>query len=455
VPGGRGAHGDARVTALKLILTAALIALNAFFVIAEYALVRSRKARLEAMRKEGLRGSSLALSQLDRVNEYISACQIGVTMASVAIGALGEPTIEDLLKPAFGGLSRGVAIGFAVVLAYLALIVAELIAGEMVPKLYAIDRAEGIARRIAGPLQVFRVVFHPLIVVTVASATGILRLFGVSAEVDAAGGSPEELKYLIAESYAGGKLEPGEAGMLSGVFQLHEQEARQVMTPAPAVVTVDLSEDVETALKRCISAGHTRMPVTEEEDRDRVRGLVHASALADLLMREGPHASIASIVHDAPIVPETKPLDDLLADLQRERTTMAVVVDEYGRVVGIVTVEDIVEEVVGEIADETDLAEAEVRRVGDGDWLVRGHVAVSDLADHGLELPADSDSYNSVGGLVFDSLGRLPRRGDVVSANGFSIRVESVRENRVEIVRIRERRRVPPAASGSSRRTGS
>ena len=143
-------------------------------------------------------------------------------------------------------------------------------------------------------------------------------------------------------------------------------------------------------------------------------------------------------------MPETKALDDLLAELQRAHTSMAVVVDEYGRVVGVVTVEDIVEEVVGEIADETDTASGEIRRLANGDWLVRGHVAVTDLADYGLKLPADSDAYNSVGGFVFAQLGRLPRRGDAVSADGYSIRVESVRDNRIESVRIRERNPAPP-----------
>jgi len=197
-------------------------------------------------------------------------------------------------------------------------------------------------------------------------------------------------------------------------------------------------------LQLCISSGHTRLIVTEGDDRDRVRGLVHASMLARQLMAEGPHSPIEPIVHDAPIVPETKPLDDLLADLQRERTSLAVVVDEYGRVVGIVTIEDIIEEVVGEIVDETDPAAGEIRRLADGDWFVRGHVAVTDLADHGLNLPVDSDAYNSIGGFVFAELGRLPRRGDTVTADGFSIRVESVRHNRIEAVRIRERRPVRP-----------
>ena len=150
-------------------------------------------------------------------------------------------------------------------------------------------------------------------------------------------------------------------------------------------------------------------------------------------------------------MPETKPLDDLLADLQRQRSSLAVVIDEYGRVAGIVTVEDIIEEVVGEITDETDPAAGEVRRLPDGDWFVRGHVAVTDLADYGVDLPADSDAYNSVGGFVFAELGRLPRRGDTVTAGPYSIRVESVRENRIESVRIRERRTVPTRDAEASR----
>ena len=254
------------------------------------------------------------------------------------------------------------------------------------------------------------------------------------------GESPEELRVLIQESVTGGKLDPGEAGMLTGVFHLHEQQARQVMTPAPAVVTVDLSEDVETALRRCVSSGHTRLVVTEDDNRDRVKGIVHSNALAQLLLAEGPQATLDGLVREVPIVPETKPLDDLLADLQRQRSSLAVVIDEYGRTAGIVTVEDIIEEVVGEIDDETDPQGGEVRRLANGDWFVRGHVAITDLVDYGLELPVDSDAYNSVGGFVFGELGRLPKRGDtVVTHNGYSIRVESVRENRIEAVRIRER----------------
>ncbi len=426
---------------LKLAVTVLLVALNAFFVIAEYALVRSRRARLEVLREENARGAKLALEQLGNVNEYISAVQIGVTVCSIGIGALGAPALASVLEGVFpSSVSNGIAVTISVILAFALITTVQLIAGEMVPKFYAIDRAESVARRVARPLQAFSFLFHPFVVALTAVADRLLRLLGIDMREQADAGSSEELKLLIAESHAGGQIDPGEAGMLRGVFHLHEQEARQVMTPIPAVVTIDISQDVETALRASISSGHTRLVVTEDEDRDRVRGIVHVSELARLFMQKGSHASLEGVVHAALIVPETKPLDDLLADLQRERASMAVVVDEYGRVVGVVSVEDIVEEIVGEITDETDPSTGEIRRLANGDWFVRGHVAVADLADYGLELPVDSDAYNSVGGFVFAELGRLPRRGDTVNADGYSIRVESVRENRVEAVRIRERR---------------
>lgn len=433
------------MTAGKLIATAALVAVNAFFVIAEYSLVRSRYARLQAAAQEGARGAALAVRQLDRIGMYISVCQVGVTMASIGIGALGEPTIAHQLEPALGGaLSHGAAVAISVVITYLIITAVQIVGGEIVPKMYTIGRAEGMLRRVARPLDVSRMIFTPFTAVLTATSNLILRGLGVDPQAALERGeSPEELKAIIAESVHGGNIDVGEAGMLSGVFHLHEQEARQVMTPFPAVVTVDLAETVDTALRRCVSTGHTRLVATEDDNRDRVRGFVHSNGLAELLMHQGPEATIESTVHEAPLVPETKPLDDLLADLQRERSSLAVVVDEYGRTAGVVTVEDIVEEVVGEIDDETDPAAGGVRRLANGDWFVRGHVAVTDLEDHGLHLPVDTDAYNSVGGFVFAQIGRLPRRGDTVHADGYSLRVESVREHRVEAVRIRPRAVAP------------
>jgi CBS domain containing-hemolysin-like protein len=436
------------MTVLLLAAAILLVALNAFFVVAEYALVRSRPSRLEAEAEAGDKRARAAVGLLDEINDYISVCQVGVTMASIGIGALGIQNLARVIERALNdAISHGVAVVISIVVGYLLLTSLQVIVGELVPKIYAIDRAESLLKRIARPLRFSRVLLSPLGNIYSAVAGRILRWMGVDpGQRLGEEGSPEELKVLIAQARTGGVLDPGEAGMLTGVFHLHEQEARQVMTPIPAVVTVDTSEDVETALRRCITSGHTRLVVTEDENRDRVRGIVHSNELARVLMEEGPHASITGVIHDAVIVPETKPLDDLLADLQRERSTMAVVVDEYGRVAGIVTVEDIVEEIVGEITDETDPAGGEVRRLANGDWFVRGHVAVADLQNYGLELPVDTDAYNSVGGFVFSHLGRLPRRGDTITANGYSIRVESVRDNRIEAVRIRERR---PAATAA------
>ena len=421
-------------------VAAVLIALNAFFVIAEYSLVRARHSRLELASEQGLRGAKLALRQLENINEYISTCQVGNTMASIGIGAVGEPALAHLLKGALGSaLGHGVAVVIAALLAYLLITSTQITAGEMVPKLYAIDRAERVARLISRPLQWFRILFNPFIISLTVASNAMLGVLGVDPERRIArGGSPDELKRLIRDSEAGGMLETNEATMLSGVFHLHEQEARQVMTPIPAVVTVDISEDVQTALRRCIDSGHTRLPVTEDENQDRIRGVVHATGLARRLLDVGPESSIAPLVRDAPIVPETKPLDDLLAELQRQRLALAVVADEYGRVVGIVTIEDIVEEVVGEITDETDAAGGDVRHLPSGDWFVRGHVPVADLEDYGIVLPSD-DAYNSIGGLVFNDLGRLPKRGDKIDVDGFELRVESVRENRIVLVRVRER----------------
>ncbi|CAN5648293.1 hemolysin family protein [soil metagenome] len=425
-----------------------LIFANGFFVAAEFALVRTRRARMEELAGEGDRKAPRVLKQLDNLSEYLSACQFGITLASLGIGFLGEPAIADLVEPVFEDLSHAVAAPAAIGIAYVLVTAGHITVGEQVPKIYAIVNAEAIAKRVAAPLDLFNSVMRPFIHLLNAASNAMLRPLGIKADAGfEEGASPEEVRALIAQGRAGGQLDPGEAGMLSGVFHLHEQEARQVMTPIPAVVTVDLSEDVGTALRRCISTGHTRLLVTEEHNADRVKGIVHSNSLARILMAEGPEAPFENAVKPAPIVPETKPLDDLLADLQRSRSSMAVVVDEYGRVAGIVTVEDIIEEIVGEIDDETDPAGGDVRRLANGDWFVRGHVAITDLLDYKLKLPVDSDAYNSIGGYVFAQLGRLPKRGDTVSANGYSIRVESVRENRIEAVRIRERQVSSPSSA--------
>ena len=438
-------------TALLLLAVLVLVLLNGFFVAAEFAFVRARKSQLEADAEEGKRGAALAAQITDDLSRYLSACQLGITLTSLGIGFLGEPAIATIFEDIIGdSVSHNLSLAISLIARLRHLHGAahhDRRAGA--EDLGDPEVGDRRARSSRGPLHLFTRAFHPFIALLNAASNAILRLIGVRTSGNLEDGeTPEDLKLLIQQSLIGGKLDPGEAGMLTGVFHLHEQEARQVMTPAPAVVTVDLSEDVETALRRCVSSGHTRLVVTEDENHDRVKGIVHANALAQLLLTEGPDATIEGLVREAPIVPETKPLDDLLADLQRQRTSLAIVIDEYGRTAGIVTVEDIIEEVVGEIDDETDPLGGAVRRLANGDWFVRGHVAITDLEDYGLHLPVDSDAYNSVGGFVFGELGRLPKRGDTIQHNGYSIRVESVRENRIEAVRIRAARRVRGASHG-------
>ena len=420
---------------LLLIVLLLLVALNGLFVAAEIGLVRSRKARLEAMANEGERGARQALQQVDRMAEFIAACQVGITLTSIGIGFLGEPALAKLFEPVFGGLSHAAAVTISVTFAFLLVTSIHITFGELTPKLLAIPRAETTARRLSRPLGAFRVISAPFALGLTKVANSIVGLFGAPASLDEQASS-EDLKIIIAQSQTGGSLDPGEAVMLGGVFHLHEQEAREVMTPIPAVITVNASETVEEALQRCVSSGHTRLIAIEDDNPDRIRGVVHNNSLARLYMHAGPETSIESAIREVPIFPETKPLDDLLAELQLQRSSIAVVSDEYGRTVGIVTVEDILEEVVGEIEDETDPRATSMRQLTDGDWYARGHVSLGDLEDVGIQLPVSSDAFNSIGGYVFSELGRLPKRGDRIQANGYEIRVESVRDNRIVAVRI-------------------
>jgi CBS domain containing-hemolysin-like protein len=435
------------VTAFLLFLLILLVFVNGFFVAAEFALVRSRRSQLEKLAEGGSRGATQALVAIDRIDEYLSAAQVGITMTSIGLGFLGEPAIASLVEPVFGGVvSHGVAVAISVAIAYTFVTAAHVIVGEQAPKMMAITRSEGVLRWTAIPFEWFRVVFRPVIWALNSAANFVVtRILRIEIEGDLEEMSSDELRQLVTRGKqliargGGDKLDKGEVEMLHGVFHLHEQEARQVMTPIPAVVTVNMTETVESAMRKCVGSGHTRLLVIEDDNPDRVKGIVHANALARALMGEGPQAPVEPLVRDALIVPETRPLDELLADMQRQRSSLAVVADEYGRTAGIVTVEDIIEEVVGEIVDETDPVLSPVRRLVNGDWFVRGHVSLDDLRDSGVELPVDADAaYTSVGGYVFDELGRLPKRGDEVRRDGYLIRVESVRENRVEAVRIRE-----------------
>src|SRR5919106_6542689 len=413
---------------LLLFFVFVLVLVNGFFVAAEFAIVRSRRSRIEQLANEGDKRATRALDQMDHIDEYVATSQVGITLASIGIGFLGEPAIATLTEPVIeGAIGEGLAYAISFAIAYAVVTLLHVIFGEQAPKQLGIVRAEAMMLWIARPLAFFRRAFHPLILLTNPPALWVVRrVFRVEPTGEEETTTPEELRLLISRSARSASLDAGEAVMLGGVFHLHEQEAREVMTPIPAVVTVNVDEMVEEALRRCVSSGHTRLVVVEGDNPDKVRGVVHNNSLVRLYMNAGADASLEPAVRAVPVFPETKPLDDLLAELQRQRSSLGVVSDEYGRTVGIVTVEDILEEVVGEIEDETDPRAAALRRLTNGDWFVRGHVSLGDLADAGIELPVDTDAYNSVGGYVFGELGRLPKRGDSIRANGYTIPVESV-----------------------------
>jgi len=436
------------MTTLALIATALLLLANGFFVLAEYSLVRSRKGRLEELKSQGSRGSDSALKAMGNMSAVISACQVGITMTSIGIGAVGEQTLAHLLEAPLGNVAaHGVSVVLAVVISYALITSAHIVIGELVPKFFAIGHAEKALRSAAKPILWFEVAVRPIAWALTKVSHGILRVLGQDpGQLEESAQTSGEIKMLIAESSEIGTLDQGEAGMLEGVFHLHEQEARQVMTPIPSVEWVDKTTTVEEALKVCISTGHTRLLVVEDEDVDQVRGVVHASKLVQRLLEEGPEGAVDGLEHETPVVPENKPLDDLLADLQKERMTLAVVADEYGRTAGIVTVEDIVEEIVGEIDDETDPTGGPVRELANGDILVRGEFPISDLPAHGIELPENPDDYTSIGGLVFSEIGHRPHGGETVTVDGWTLRVEGMEDNRIEAVRVRR----PPAATKKS-----
>src|SRR4051794_9875938 len=302
------------MSVLLLVLTALIIGMNGFFVAAEYSLVRSRQNKVEAMVEDGLSGAALLRRQIGDIDEYIATCQVGITMASIGLGALGEPTIANLLEDPLGGVaSHGVAVLISGAIAYLVLTVNHVIFGELVPKIYTVVHAETVGRRLARPLEFFARLFKPFSAGLNAAAGAVLRPVGVDPDRAGEGTSgSEDLKFLIARSTVGGTLDPGEADMLQGVFHLHEQEARQVMTPIPAVVTIDISATAEDALRRCVDSGHTRLVVTEEDNTDRIRGIVHIGSLAPPLVNQGPQAPTGGSPKAAAVGAESKPPRHLL-----------------------------------------------------------------------------------------------------------------------------------------------
>jgi CBS domain containing-hemolysin-like protein len=410
-----------------------LVLLNGFFVAAEFSLARARTTRIEQLAESGRGGAVLAQQQIKHIDRYLAACQLGITLASLGLGWLGEPAFASIFEPLFEeiGLGAGASGATAVILAFIIITVLHVVVGELAPKSIAIQRAEPVAMSIARPLEWFRRIFSPFIYVMNGAGNALVRALGVEPATESElASTPEDLQILIAQSEEGGALEPEEADMLEGVFGLQDSLTRDIMTPRPEVTTLAGDTPVKAALTEALKTRHSRFPVL---NGDGVLGIVHLSQLARGLLERGEETPVRDLAGSALFVPETQPVDDLLRQLQARRASLAVVLDEYGDFAGVVTVEDVIEEIVGEIDDERDRAPA-VDALPDGRLIVRGHVPLEDLHDHGVELV--DDTVTSVGGLVFTRLGRLPRTGDSVTADGWQLTVEATRGTRVVLVAI-------------------
>jgi CBS domain containing-hemolysin-like protein len=423
-------------TAVGLIAVLVLILATGFFVAAEFALARARVVRLEAMAAGGSRAAGLAARQSGEIDRYLAACQLGITVTALGLGWLGKPAVASVLEPLFETLGAGGAAGVfaAGTIAFTIITVLHVVVGELAPKTLAIQRAEATATRLALPLEAFRIVFSPVIAILNGAGVRLVRLFGIEpASEHEMALTPEDLQRLVADSERGGTLDPEEAGMIEGVLELHETTARQVMTPAPSVTTIPGDRPARQALLDVLGSPHSRFPVLGAAGEP--VGLIHLSALSRGYV-ETPGIPVADLAGAVHLVPESQPLDILLAGMRGERASLAVVLDEYGELAGVVALEDVLEEIVGEIQDERD-PEPDIVVTGDGEVVTRGHVSLEDLAEHGVHL--DEEGVTSIGGLVFSRLGRPARAGDVVEAGDWSLRVEEVRGTRILRVRCTAR----------------
>jgi putative hemolysin len=414
---------------LELLGVAALILLNAFFVAGEYGLVTARQTRIRELGARGDRRARTVLNILSDPPRFIAAMQLGVTLTSLGIGALGEQALAKVFDPIMASV-------LAFALAFLIITFLHVVIGELVPKGIALQHSETVALAVSAPVRGFFVLFKPLIWVLQRSTEFVLRLFGL----EPPGGDMEvyseaELKMLLSRSREEGEIEQQEQEMLYKVFDFADKEVSAVMVPRPEVVALSVDLPPEEALAAMIESPYTRYPVYRESV-DKVIGMIHVRDLFSAIVDRGiAGVELETLVRPAHIVPETKDLAALLAEFRRTNQHMAIVVDEYGDLEGIVTLEDLLEEIVGEIEDEFDLPDESVERLPDGRMRIDGTFPIDDFNEQfHRELPIED--YHTVGGFVFGLLGRAPERGDEVEYDGTRFKVLDVEGSRIERLEV-------------------
>jgi len=437
---------------LRLLSVIALVLANAFFVAAEFALVSARRTRIRELVEAGDRlAKRVARAQHD-LDRAISGTQLGITLASLGLGWIGEPAVAATLAPVLGllGLAGSTVTlhTVAVAIAFLLITYLHIVLGELAPKTVALLRPETVSRLVAGPLLLFNRVMTPWIWVLNGSSSLFLRLL----RLPSSGGhqrvhSPEEIEMLVHQSLKEGVVEEDEQAMIQGVFELTRTVAREVMTPRPDIVAIEADATVQEVLSVVAASGFSRFPVWDES-LDDIIGILVVKDLLRLVVEEEMDARAAELMREPLFVPDTKPVDDLIAELRTRKTHMAIVVDEFGGTDGLVTLEDLLEEIVGEIYDEHDQAEADVAVDAEGRVYVDGGFSFSDLASR-FDLPESDahDEYDTVAGYVLATLGRIPERGDQVAVGNAELRVLEVRDRRIVRLELRGARVRSSAAS--------
>ena len=422
---------------LYIVTVILLVAVNGFFVASEYSLVAVRRSRIVALAETGNRRAKLLLELLDHLNSYISATQLGVTMASLALGWIGEPALAHLLEgPLQGRVSDALRHTLAFIVAFTIITFLHIVLGEQAPKILALERAERVALAIAWPIRVFHQVFRWPIRLLDWAGTSTVRLLGLRRTGEIASVyTVDELRQIIDVSHKSGTIEPDEQRLLHRVFEFSDAEVREVMMPRTRVVGLELSAPRDEVVAIMLENMYSRYPVYRKSIEDIV-GVVHSKDLLGRLVA-GEVFDLASIMMPPVFVPEGKKVSRLLKQMQRTRNQMAFVVDEYGGLSGLVTTEDLIEELVGEIRDEHDAGEAvHFQRLPDGSQLVDGLLSIFELADSIKVKMVDDVPYETVAGLILHELGRFPLRGESVVWHDCRLVCEEVTMTSILKVRI-------------------
>jgi putative hemolysin len=412
----------------RIIVVLALVLGNAIFVAAEYALVTARRTRLEERAEGGNRRARTALRLMDEPVRFISTVQVGITVFGIALGAVGEPLVSRY----FDFLPRGVAfvISFSV-LTYLSVVL-----GELVPKAVALQKAEMLALALAVPIDLLSRAFAPVVWLLQVSSNAVLRVLGIRpAPAGMIAFTREDIRQSVAAAEDVGEIETAEEEMLYKVFDFAEKEAADVMVPRPDVVGISVEMPATEALRLVLDSPYTRYPVFRES-LDDIVGILHIRALVAALENSGIEGvTLESLLHPAYVVPETKDLGALLNEFRKANQHMAVVVDEYGATAGIVTLEDLLEEIVGDIADEFDLPDESVERLDDTRIRISGSFTIDDFNEQfGTEI--DDEDFHTVAGFVFGHLGRAAAIGDVVVDERLKFTVLETSGSRIQRLEI-------------------